>query len=333
MPRDLVSRRYTLIQSDPQQHLESFAEAVAAGLDAETRSLPCRFLYDETGSKLFEEICDLPEYYLTRAERSILAARGDEIAALLPTPTALAELGSGSSVKTRFLIEAFVRRQGALHYVPVDISPSILEDSARKLLAAYEDLEIHAIAGEYRDGLAHVRDVLEQPKLIAWLGSNVGNFSRTAAARFLLDVRNAMSERDRLLIGVDLRKERTVLERAYDDDAGVTARFNLNLLGRVNRELGGNFDLDGFDHRARYREDSGRVEINLVSRRDQWVSIDALDLRLRFSAGESIHTEDSYKYSYAEIDALAGAANLRLERRWLDAHGNFSLNLLAPTPG
>jgi L-histidine N-alpha-methyltransferase len=330
MSQDFDARRYTFVQSDPQQHLESFAEAVAAGLDAETRSLPCRFLYDEIGSKLFEEICDLPEYYLTRAERSILETRADEIAALLPMPAVLAELGSGSSAKTRFLIEAFVRRQGALQYVPVDISPSMLEDSARRLLATYAELEIHAIADEYRDGLAHMREVLEQPKLIAWLGSNVGNFSRDAAGRFLFDLRNAMSERDRLLVGIDLRKDRVTLESAYDDDAGVTSRFNLNLLARVNRELGGNFDLDGFDHRARYREEAGRVEIDLVSRRDQWVSIDDLDLQLHFSAGEAIHTEDSYKYSHAEIDALARAADLRLDRRWLDARGDFSLNLLAP---
>jgi len=328
MFRDSSSQRYTFIQTDPREHLDSFAEAAAAGLSAEAKSLPCRFLYDEAGSKLFEEICELPEYYLTRAERSILEARADEVVGLLPRPAALAELGSGSSVKTRLLIDAFVRRQGGLHYLPVDISPSMLEDSAQKLLASYEELEIHAVAGEYRDGLVHVREVLQQPKLITWLGSNVGNFARDAAARFLLDVRNVMSERDRLLIGIDLRKDAAVLERAYDDAAGVTAHFNLNLLARVNRELGGNFDLDGFEHRARYRQEAGRVEIDLVSRRDQRVSIGDLDLELHFAAGEAIHTEDSYKYSHAEIDALAGAAHLRLEQHWLDARGDFSLNLL-----
>jgi L-histidine Nalpha-methyltransferase len=333
MPGTSAAARFTLLRSDPDEHLESFAEAVQRGLDADVKYLPCRFLYDEAGSKLFEEICDLPEYYVTRAERSILEERAEEITALLPTPVTLAELGSGSSVKTRLLIRTILRRQGGLRYIPVDISPSILEHSAQKLLESYEGLKIRAIAGEYRNGLHHVRGEIKRPKLIAWLGSNVGNFPRDAAARFLEGVRHAMAPCDRLLLGVDLRKSRAVLERAYDDEAGVTARFNLNLLARINRELDADFDLDAFEHRARYDEGQGRVEISLVSRRDQSVEIGALGMRVDFAEGEPIHTEDSYKYSLEEIDALARAAGLHAVRHWLDAEGRFSLNLLAPTRG
>jgi L-histidine N-alpha-methyltransferase len=325
-----VNPRYSLVEGDPHEQRESFADAVAAGLQAPRKHLPCRFLYDEAGSHLFEEICELPEYYLTRAERQILEDHADEIAAALPTAAALAELGSGSSAKTRLLIESFLRRQGSLRYIPVDISGTMLDASAQQLLASYAALEIRAIADEYEAGLRHVQRENGLPKLIAWLGSNVGNFDRVQAVRFVRSIRAAMGRRDCLLLGIDLRKEAHVLERAYDDSAGITASFNLNLLGRINRELGGHFDLDAFRHRADYRVVEGRVEMSLVSRRPQEVPIEALDLVVKFDAGEAIHTEDSYKYSVEEIGALGAAADLRVVRRWLDATGHFSLNLLAP---
>jgi dimethylhistidine N-methyltransferase len=283
MDHSSISARYSLVESDPHEARESFADAVDSGLNSASKHLPCRFLYDEAGSDLFEEICDLPEYYLTRAERQILEDHSDEITAELPTTTTLAELGSGSSTKTRLLIEAFLRRRGRLRYVPVDISRTILDESAQRLLAAYERLEIQAIADEYEAGLEHLRSENGGPKLIAWLGSNVGNFDRVQAGRFMRSIRAAMGSRDHLLIGVDLRKEAKVLERAYDDDAGVTARFNLNLLRRINQELGGNFELEAFTHRADYRVREGRVEMSLVSRHAQEVEIEALDLTRRFS--------------------------------------------------
>jgi L-histidine Nalpha-methyltransferase len=322
--------RYALVESSPHRHLESFAEAVESGLCGLPKSLPCRFLYDEAGSRLFEEICELPEYYLTRVEREILEKSADEVAASIPEPIALAELGSGSSVKTRLLIEALLRRQERLRYVPVDISRTMLDETARVLLDDYAGLEIHAIAGEYAEGLHHVARENDRPKLIAWLGSNVGNFAHEEAARFLALIRAAMHPRDRVLLGADLRKSGRVLEEAYDDGAGVTARFNKNLLARINRELGGRFDLDSFAHRATWLEAQGRVKLDLVSRRAQEVAIDALGLTVKFEPGEPIHTEDSFKYAPAELDALAGEAGLRTERRWLDGRGWFSLSLLAP---
>ena len=330
MRQSRLSSRYLLAEIEPHHEHDSFREEIAEGLRAEHKRIPCRFLYDEAGSELFEEICELPEYYVTRAERQILEDCSDEIAASFDEPISLAELGSGSSTKTRLLIEAFLRRQGTLRYVPVDISRSMLDESARELLGDYTGLEIHAIASEYVDGLRRVRGETDRPKLIAWLGSNVGNFDRAAAVRFLRGIREALGERDRLLLGVDLRKERAVLEAAYDDAAGVTARFNLNLLERINRDLGGDFDADAFAHRASYREDEGRVVMELVSLREQRVHIRALDLVVDLAAGEAIHTEDSYKYSFEEIAALAAAADLEVERRWLDARGYFSLQLLGP---
>ncbi|HVN36678.1 MAG TPA: L-histidine N(alpha)-methyltransferase [Myxococcota bacterium] len=325
------SSRYTLLESDPHAQRASFADAVAQGLGSEPKSLPCRFFYDEAGSLLFEEICRLPEYYLTRAEREILEAHADEIVVDTGSCRELVELGSGSASKTRLLIEAFLRRAGRLRYVPIDISRSALAESAQALLAEYPDLEIRAIAGEYEQGLLRLRAGSDaEPRLFAWLGSNIGNFDRAEAADFLRHVREAMRARDRLLVGIDLRKDRRTLERAYDDASGVTARFNRNLLARINRELGARFDLEHFRHEAVWRSREGRVELSLVSRRDQEVPIPALDVVVKLRKGERIHTEDSFKYSPREIAEVAEAAELRVLARWCDGASRFSLNLLAP---
>jgi dimethylhistidine N-methyltransferase len=283
---------------------------------------------------LFEAICETPEYYLTRAEHEILERRASAIAARFGAPITLAELGSGSARKTRLLIEAFLARHAALRYVPVDISRVALRASAQGLLARYPGLEVCAIASEYHEGLRLLRAAAEGPKLVAWLGSNVGNFDRSEAAGFLRRVRRALGDGDRLLLGVDLRKPKGVLEAAYDDARGVTARFTLNLLGRINRELGGRFALPAFAHRARWREDEGKIEIHLVSRERQRVAIAALGLEVGFEKDEAIHVEDSFKYSAAEIEELLKAASLRCEERWLDAQRRFALVLCAPeSPG
>ena len=332
MSRSSAISRYVLIETNAERDLASFAREVETGLTSRPKTIPCRFLYDAAGSSLFEQICEVPEYYLTRAEREILAARSDEIAARFEEPITLAELGSGSSSKTRLLIEAFLRRHRGLRYVPVDISRSALEESALDLLERYQALEVRAIASDYQAGLHHVRAERARPKLIAWLGSSIGNLGRAEAASFLRGVRHAMTERDRMLVGIDLRKDAGVLERAYDDAAGVTARFSLNLLDRINRELGGHFDRDGFRHQAVYLEEEGRVEIQLVSLRQQRVAIDDLDLEVEFAEGEGLYTENAFKYAPHEIDALARAAGLFTEHRWLDRAARFSLNLLAPEP-
>ena len=307
--------------------MSPFARDVAAGLRSSPKRLPCCYFYDALGSALFEAICQLPEYYLTRAEEAILRAHREEIVTVLPEAVEVIELGSGSAVKTRILIEAILQRRQRLTYVPIDISGAMLEETARRLVRDYRGLTVRPIAAEYRDGLAHLRSLPAAPRLVLWLGSNIGNFERDDAASFLDDVRRVLAKGDRLLVGIDLRKEPTVLEAAYDDPTGVTAAFNRNLLSRINRELGGHFDVRAFTHRAVYDDVSGRVEMYLVSERTQRVAIDELDVEASFAAGEVILTEHCYKYSLAEIDTLAAAAGLWRARTWLDRENRFSVNL------
>jgi dimethylhistidine N-methyltransferase len=321
------SSRYRLLELSADDPRAEFGRDVAAGLTATPKRLSCRYFYDRDGSRLFEAICELPEYYLTRAEAAILRAHAAEIAARFPDETTLVELGSGSAIKTQLLIDAFLRTRPRLRYVPVDICRPVLEESSLKLLRTFPTLEIIAVAAEYHEGLRHLRAETQRPKLVLWLGSNIGNFERPAAAAFLAQVRGTMTAADRLLVGIDLRKDRAVLEAAYDDAQGVTAAFNRNLLERINRELDGGFDLSQFRHVARYDKEAGRVEMYLVSACAHRVAIGQLGLEVDFAVGERVHTENSYKYSLAEIDAVARAAGLTSEQRWLDTEGRFSLSL------
>jgi dimethylhistidine N-methyltransferase len=329
------AQRFRLLAVDDDQVRDDFAAAVRHGLLQRNKMLPCRYLYDARGSLLFEEICRQPEYYLTRAEQEILDARAGEIAARVPPDTTIVELGAGSAKKTRTLFDAFFSRAPGtraprLRYVPIDISRAMLAASGRRLVEEYPRLEVQALAAEYRAGLAALGPSEARPKLVLWLGSNVGNFRRADAARFLASVRRRLGAADRLLMGVDLRKSPAVLEAAYDDAAGVTARFNRNLLARINRELDGEFDLERFAHRARWHERRGAVELALVSVGAQRVAIRALGIELAFADGEAIHTESSYKYSAGELARLAAASGLRVETRWRDDAHRFALVLLAP---
>ena len=347
---EVLDRRFVVVRTRPERQRADFLRDVRHGLGQKPKRLPCRWFYDAEGSRLFEEICGLREYYLTRVERSILLACAEKIAARMPSdgragliaagsPGALSagsagalsvvELGSGSAVKTRIVLDALLASRPALRYVPIDISMAALAESSWALLRDYETLEIRAVAGEYEDGLDVVRREIEEPRLVLWLGSNIGNLDGNGAARFLRWLRGLLGPADRVLCGIDLRKSKDVLERAYDDARGVTARFNKNLLARINRELGGHFDLDTFTHRAVYDEETGRVAMYLVSTRAQRVPIEALEGDVRFAAGETIHTEDSFKYSLPEIDRLAERAGLRTEARWTDAGRRFAVCLLA----
>jgi L-histidine N-alpha-methyltransferase len=320
--------RYRLIELSANDPLVEFSRDVAAGLTASPKRLSCRYFYDREGSRLFEAICELPEYYLTRAETEILRRHAGEIAAQFPGDVTLVELGSGSAVKTCLLLEACLDGTRTVRYVPIDICRPVLEESSAGLLRRFPALEIVAVAAEYHEGLQQLRTESRRPKLILWLGSNIGNLDRSEAAEFLHQVRDTMMPADRLLVGVDLRKDRAVLEAAYDDAAGVTARFNKNLLTRINCELAGDFDITAFRHRAVYAEPAGRIEMYLVSTRSQRVRIGRLGLEVALGAGEMVHTENSYKYSLAEIDAAVRAAGLGTQQRWLDTAGRFCLNLL-----
>ncbi|HEX4965481.1 MAG TPA: L-histidine N(alpha)-methyltransferase [Thermoanaerobaculia bacterium] len=310
--------------------LSSFGDDVRRGLTSTPKVLYPKYFYDELGSRLFEAITALPEYYVTRTEAEILHARAGEIAASLKGPLWLLELGSGDGQKTRLVIEALLARQETLEYVPVDISESAVELSSRALLTSYPDLRITGYVGEYQAALRRVRSDRVAPgcTLVLFLGSTLGNLDVPERLALLSDVRNLLDPGEGFLLGVDLEKPESVLIPAYDDPLGVTAAFNLNLLVRINRELGGGFDLSTFRHRALYNRQAGRIEMHLESRREQTVPIRALDLAVPFAAGETIHTESSYKFRVEQIAALAAQTGFELKRTWTDARGWFASNLL-----
>lgn len=313
-------------QSPMESSTSSFAEDVRAGLTAQPKTLPPKYFYDALGSQLFEAICLLPEYYLTRAETEIFERHAAEIVSQLPSPIGVIELGSGSSIKTRLLIEALLARQPELHYQPIDISASILELSAEALLGNYDRLRITGHVGDYTRGLgAIVRR--EGTRLLAlFLGSNVGNYTIAEARDLLRTIRKALQTGDGLVLGADLKKSVEILIPAYADSLGVTAAFNLNLLSRINRELDADFDLAQFQHRALYNEDRGRVEAHLVSRGTQTVTLRALGVKVEFQPGESIHTENSYKYDLPQLAALAEETGFKPAKTWFDGERRFSCN-------
>lgn len=308
------------------------AEDARRGLAATPKYLLPKYFYDELGSRLFDSICLLPEYYLTRAEDEIFARHAADIVTAAATdgaPLALLELGSGSAAKTRRIIEALVARQRDLLYVPVDISPAALEESARTLLQIYPSLRVEAYAGDYAAALPRLRESLDADTraLALFLGSNIGNFDPAEARALLRDLRRSLRAGDLLLVGADLKKDRATLEAAYDDALGVTAAFNLNLLARLNRELGADFDLRQFRHVAFFNETEGRVEIYIESERAQVAHIRALNLAVSFAEGERVHTENSYKYDLRGLLSLASETGFRSTRTWLDEAERFSSNL------
>jgi L-histidine Nalpha-methyltransferase len=302
--------------------------AVRSGLARVPKTLPCRFFYDLEGSRLFDRICELPEYYLTRTEDQILRDHASEMVAMLPPGLEIAELGSGSASKTRRILEAALQRQPTLRYVPIDISAEMLAHTASDLSCRYAGLRVDPLAGEYSEALPRLRHSGDAPMLLLFLGSNLGNFTPEEAVPFLAGLRRVMRPGDRLLMGLDLRKDPRLLEAAYDDVAGVTAEFNLNLLRRINRELGADFDLASFTHRAVYNREEGRVEMYLVSERAQTVTVAGQSYP--FAAGEALHTENSYKYTLPQICDLSARAGLDLARTWTDPQQWFSVNLFAP---
>ena len=328
---DLVPTRtqrliiHNLIKRDP---LTGLADDVRKGLTAQPKRFLPKYFYDELGSQLFEAICLLPEYYPTRAENEILERYADEIVASIDGQKTLVEMGSGSASKTRLIIEALLRRQDELVFMPVDISASALESSSRILLQSYPRLKIEAYAADYFAGLEELGKKTRGRTLALFLGSNISNFDEDDALVFLRALRNVLHKGDALLLGADLKKDPAIIEAAYNDALGVTAAFNLNVLARINRELGGNFDLRAFKHRAFYNEGQGRVEIYIESLSAQKVKIERLDLEVEFRAGEHIHTESSYKYDLPGISELGAATGFVCTRTWLDSQERFSSNLL-----
>jgi dimethylhistidine N-methyltransferase len=302
---------------------QDFATSVIEGLSRPRKSLACRFFYDARGSELFEEITRLPKYYPTRTEIAILETHAAEMACNDSENAVLVEFGSGSSRKTEILL-GNLRRLAA--YVPVDVSESALADAKQRLLERFPALCVRPIVGDFSRPLAFPEDLVGAKKLGFFPGSTIGNFSPPAATALLRAMQELLSPDGRLIVGVDLKKDARALVQAYNDADGVTAAFNLNLLTRINRELEGSFDLDCFRHEAIYDPREGRVEMHLVSCKDQAVRVRGR--WFRFHAGETIHTENSYKYTTGQFQELARATGWRPGRVWTDPGNLFSVHEL-----
>ena len=308
--------------------LSAFAADVARDLVLFPRQLQSKYLYDRLGSRLFEAICRLPWYTITRAELGLLSRHAAEVAAELPDPLTLTELGPGDGEKIALLAAALVRDRTALATHLIDISQSALDQTERRL-GRYEGVSVVGHRASYEEGLRRVAKGRngDGGLVVLFLGSNLGNFDRDAAGEFLRAIRDTLRPGDALLLGADLVKPEADLLLAYDDPLGVTAAFNKNVLLRINRELGGDFDLSGFSHRAVFDPEESRVEMRLVSLRRQSVRIPAAAVEVDFEDGDFIWTESSYKYGASALRRLVESAGFACRRQWLDAEAQFALTL------
>jgi len=311
-------------EADTDEVPSAFARAVTEGLSQPRKSLPCRFFYDAEGSRLFEAITELPEYYPTRTEASILKSCASEIAARTPQESVLVEFGSGSSRKTEILLAAL---PSLAAYVPLDVSPSALAEAAARLAVRFAGLQVLPVEGDFRHKLTLPAALSLRPRLGFFPGSTIGNLDRAEATELLRNFAHNLGPAGRLVIGVDLRKDPKILRAAYNDAAGVTAKFNLNLLVRANRELAATFDLSRFAHDAIFNEAENRIEMHLVSLVAQDVAV--CGQTFHFNEGERIHTENSHKYSVADFHALAKQTGWIPQRVWCDEKQLFSVHELA----
>ena len=314
-------------RTDADLHAELLRD-VAGGLSRPQKELPPKYFYDRRGSELFDEITRLPEYYLTRTERALLECWSTSLMLSL-RPAALVELGAGSADKTRLLLDAMLYAGTGERYVPIDVSAEFLDETASRLREEYPALGVEPVVGDIAEPLALDAD-LPSPALFAFLGSTIGNFDPTGARRLLRNIADAMRPGDRFLLGADLRKDPAIIERAYNDARGVTAEFNRNVLRVLNRELGADFDVSRFEHRAFYDRSLHRIEMHLVSIGDQRVHVPDVG-EVHFSGGESIRTEISCKYDRAALDESLGAAGLTIERWITDAASAYALVLVSPS--
>lgn len=307
---------------DLPPEVRTFRDDAFRGLSQAEKQLPCKYFYDAEGSRLFDAICALDEYYPTRTETALIEAHGAEMAARIGAHACVIEFGCGSLVKTRLLLDALMDPSV---FVPIDISRDHLLAGVADLDADYPGLDVLPLVADFTKPLAlpAKATAADGKRVVFFPGSTIGNFDPPAVVEFLGRIAAIVGPGGALLIGVDLKKDEATLVRAYDDAAGVTAAFNLNILARINRELDGDFDLDGFQHRALYNSEKGRIEIYLVSRRDQTATV--LGRAFRFGAGETIHTENSYKYHVDEFAALAAGEGFAVDRTWTDDGHLFSL--------
>jgi L-histidine N-alpha-methyltransferase len=323
----VMNGRIEIYRYELEDQVVSLAHDVLLGLSSPRKYLLPKYFYDTEGSVLFDRITRTREYYPTRVEKKLLRSVVNEILSATGEIGSLVELGSGTSEKTRIFLDVLLRRNSDLRYVPVDVC-GIVEQSAGELVRTYPGLVVSGIVAEYESGLQVLPYIGEKPKLLIFLGSSIGNLDDYGRSALLTAVNDALNPGDYVLIGFDLIKDRKVLHAAYNDSAGITKAFNLNLLKRVNRELGGEFDTDKFRHSAFYNEEESRIEMHLVSKTDQTVPVDSLKRNFHFSAGESIHTENSYKFSDQMISQLVASTGFAHIETWKDPDRYFALTLM-----
>ena len=306
--------------------IPDYAQEVVRGLTARPKTLPCKLFYDERGSALFEEITRLTEYYPTRTEFEILQQRSSEMVQAAGSPISVVELGAGTATKTSTLLRAVARRQIRVRYFPVDISPTALTEAKERVQRDLPGAHVQPVIADFGNGF-HFLGEIPGRKLVLYLGSSIGNFDPDDAASLLRKVRERLSEGDALLLGTDMVKSPRVLVPAYDDAQGVTEQFNKNILWRINRELGANFDLDSFHHIAEWNPRRSRMEIYLESTRAQTVVLKLTRTTVKFAPGERIHTENSYKYTLEMVERMLCVSGFSLEKSWFDRRKWFGLHL------
>jgi len=308
-----------------QPDIEDLKKVVINGLQSSPKQLHPKFFYDEVGSKLFDKICEQPEYYIPNVEGNIFDIYAAEIIDSMGENCTIIEPGAGSTKKVRFLLERMQNKAPAM-YVPMDISAEHLQNSAQQLARDYPNLSVHAVCVDHTKNFQLPSEIAENNCVFFYPGSSLGNFKPPEAVAFLQSLRNKVSGDGALLIGIDTKKSAKVLNLAYNDKAGVTAAFNLNLLTRINSELGTNIDVNKFSHDAFYNQDKGRIEMHLVSKKEQTLYM--LGHTFHFDKGETIHTENSYKYSTDEFKSLVSKAGWNIEKVWLDDKQYFSVYFL-----
>ncbi len=308
------------------QELSIDGKDVIKGLTEKPKSLPPKYFYDDPGSQLFEKICELPEYYPTRTEAWILQQYADEIAAITNC-CELIELGSGSSTKTQALLTAYQKIANSCRYLPIDVSGGILKTSVLQLQEKYPDIAIHGLLGTYEQALVHLESNYLQSRMLFFLGSSLGNFNQEECDIFLNQVSRTLQPGDYFLLGIDLQKPQDILEAAYNDSQEVTAAFNLNMLSHLNWRFQGNFDISLFKHQAVYNQVDHQIEMYLHCQKSHWVSLDILDLKVNFEAGESILTEISRKFNLATMEKNLSDKGLKTVKTWTDEKEWFGLIL------
>jgi len=306
--------------------LPAYAEEVYTGLTSCPKTLPCKLFYDSAGSALFEEITHLDEYYLTRTELAILREHAGEMVRAAGVGVTVVELGAGTAAKTCTLLQASSQRQLRVLYYPVDISPAALKEARERVEVQCPQVSVRPVVADFSQGFGFLRDIPGR-KLVLYLGSSIGNFDPAAAGEMLKQIRRELGNGDALLLGTDLAKDQSILLPAYDDAPRVTEQFNKNILRRLNRELGADFNLDSFRHVAFWSPQQSRMEIYLESLRPQIVAIPSLNLCVRFANGERIHTENSYKYTVEMVNEMVEPAGYAITRTWFDARKWFALHL------